>query len=282
MQTVSYTAQWTAAARALETEREKDALFRDELARPLAEPRGFELLEEHGGGGLIEFVAIRTRYLDDAIADLTASGIRQVVLVAAGMDTRAQRLPWPEGTVVYEVDHEALIGEKEKRLAQIGAPPPAVELRRVGADLAGDWPSALTAAGFDPAEPTLWVVEALLFFLTDDQATGLLRTLADNSAPGSWLAIDVLSKELLRNPAAQIFLSSVREKGIPWLFGTDEPEAFLASTGWVVRDLKEPGQPGAGAGRWPYAVQPREVRGVARNWLIRAARADLRPGEDDV
>ncbi|GAA4236063.1 SAM-dependent methyltransferase [Actinomadura meridiana] len=269
METVSYTSQWTAAARALESERD-DALFVDPLARRLAEPRGFELLDKYGGGGLVEFVAIRTRYLDDAISDLVGRGVRQVVLIAAGMDTRAFRLELPDDVTLYEVDHRALIEEKEKRLAQIGAPPPSVTLRRVQADLTGDWSAALRESDFDPSKPTLWVPEALLFFLTEKQSRTLLRTFAANSAPGSWVAVDILSRELLRNPATQIFLSALKSDGIPWLFGTDTPEEFMAGAGWTVRDVKEPGQPGAGQGRWPYAVQPREVRGVPRNWLIRA------------
>ncbi|MEV4443566.1 SAM-dependent methyltransferase [Streptomyces sp. NPDC049577] len=242
MKTVSYTSQWTAAARALESER-SDALFTDPLARKLAEPRGFELLDKYGGGGLVEFVAIRTRYLDDAIHDAVDRGIQQIVLIAAGMDTRALRLRLPAGVTLYEVDHQALIEEKEKRLAQLGAPDPTVTLKRVPADLAGDWAPSLRAAGFDPSQPTLWVPEALLFFLTEEQSATLLRTFADNSAPGSRLAVDILSKELLRNPAAQFFLAALKADGIPWLFGTDTPEEFLASTGWTVRELKEPGEP---------------------------------------
>ncbi|MGW0737711.1 SAM-dependent methyltransferase [Streptomyces sp. NPDC002851] len=269
METVSYTSQWTAAARALESER-SDALFNDPLARKLAEPRGFELLDKYGGGGLVEFVAVRTRYLDDAINDLVGQGIRQVVLIAAGMDTRAFRLELPDDVTVYEVDHQALVEEKEKRLSRIDAPLPSVNLRRVGADLAGDWSAELRGAGFDPELPTLWIPEALLFFLTEEQSATLMRTFAANSAPGSWVAVDILSKELLRSPATQIFLSALNEDGIPWLFGTDEPEEFMAGTGWTVRELKEPGEPGVGENRWPYEVQPRGIKGVPRNWLLRA------------
>lgn len=270
MRPVSYTAQWTAAARALETERDGDRLVDDPFARAFAEPKGFELLAKYGGGGLVEFVAIRTRYLDDSIAGtLATTGIRQVVLVACGMDARSFRLKWPSDVVVYEVDHEALHEEKRRRLGALGAAP-AVDRREVGADLAGDWITPLTAAGFDPAAPTLWVPEAVLFFLTEDQAGTLLDVVAGASAPGSWLAVDVLSKQLLRSPATKFFLAALAQDGIPWLFGTDYPARFLASHGWEVRELHEPGQPGAGAGRWPYEVQPRPVRGVSRNWLIRA------------
>lgn len=273
METVSFTSQWTAAARALETERDGDTLFTDPWARELAAPRGFELLDKYGGGGLKEFVAIRTKYLDDAIESaFTESDIRQVVLIAAGMDARAFRLHWPEGAVVYEVDHEALLAEKRARLGRLNARP-TVQRREVGADLASDWLPALKEAGFDPSQPTLWIPEALLFFLTEEQATGLLSTLRSASAPGSLLAVDILSKQLLTSPATQLFLSALRKDGIPWLFGTDDPAAFLAGTGWQLHELKEPGEPGAGEGRWPYDVQPREVLGVPRNWLVRAVAA---------
>ncbi|ARQ68473.1 class I SAM-dependent methyltransferase [Streptomyces marincola] len=271
MEAVSYTAQWTAAARAEESARE-DALFRDPLARDLAAPRGFELLDEYGGGGLLPFIAIRTRYLDDSVEEiLRDNGPRQVVFVAAGMDTRAFRLSWPAGTTVYEVDHGPLLAEKSRRLAGLGAlPASGADRREVPADLAGTWLPALRAAGFDPAEPTLWVVEGLLFFLTEDQANGVLTTLAGASAPGSWLAVDLVSRALLRSPFSQTFLKALRAAGTPWRFGTDEPEEFLAAAGWKVRDLREPGEEGAGAGRWPYEVQPRERRGASRSWLVRA------------
>ncbi|GAB2745854.1 SAM-dependent methyltransferase [Kitasatospora kifunensis] len=269
MEAVSHTSQWTAAARALETERE-DALFRDELARPLASETGFELLRKYGGGGLADFVSIRTRYLDDAIeAQVLGGGIRQVVLIAAGMDARAFRLGWPKDAVVYEVDHSALFEVKESRLAALGAAP-AVDRRVVGADLTKPWLSTLEAAGFDRNKPTLWVAEALLFFLTDEQVRSLLDLLAEGSAPGSRLALDVLSETLLNSIGTQIFLGALKADGIPWLFGTDDPEAYFAKSGWHITRLDEPGQQGAGAGRWPYEVFPREVPNVPRNWLIQA------------
>ncbi|MCL3999249.1 class I SAM-dependent methyltransferase, partial [Streptomyces lavenduligriseus] len=169
MEAVSYTAQWTAAARALESERTGDAMFEDPFARALAAPRGFELLDKYGGGGLIPFIAIRTRYFDDSVDTVLRDGdVRQVVLVAAGMDTRAFRLTWPAGTTVYEIDHEALMEEKRARLARLGGRT-AVERVEVKADLAQDWLPALKRVGFDPARPTLWIAEGLMFFLTEEQ-----------------------------------------------------------------------------------------------------------------
>lgn len=270
MEAVSYTAQWTAAARALESERDSDAMFQDPYARALAAPRGFELLKKYGGAGLLPFIAIRTAYMDESVQEsLRDSDIRQVVFVAAGMDTRAFRLEWPDGTVVYEVDHAALIEEKRERLARLGAEP-RTERREVSADLAGAWLPELERAGFDPAAPTLWVAEGLLFFLEKEQAEKLLATLGSVSAPGSRLAVDLVNKALLRSPFSREFLKALKDDDTPWLFGTDEPEEFLGSAGWKVQDIKEPGQPGAGAGRWPYEVQSRDRRGISRSWLVRS------------
>lgn len=272
MPAVSFTAQWMAAARALESER-PDALFVDPLARDLAAPRGFELIDRYVGGGLLPFIAIRTKFLDDSVLALRpADGIGQVVLIAAGMDTRAYRLDWPDGVVVYEVDHGPLIAEKQRRLDALDAKP-LVERRAVSADLTTEWLPDLVDAGFDPSKPTLWVAEALTFFLTEEQAAGLLTTLGGASAPGSKLAFDILGRALLRSPFSKPFLDTLRADGTPWIFGTDEPEEFVADNGWQVTELKEPGHPGAGEHRWPYAVQPRDRRGANRLWLIRA---DLR------
>ncbi|MFE2043154.1 class I SAM-dependent methyltransferase [Streptomyces sp. NPDC059477] len=274
MEAVSYTAQWTAAARAVESERTEGAMFTDDLARPLAAPRGFELLDKYGGGGLLPYIAIRTKYLDDSIEAVLAEGdIRQVVFVAAGMDTRAHRLTWPEGTFVYEVDHAGLIEEKAARLNTLGAQA-RVERRPVPADLAGDWLPLLAQAGHASDAPTLWVVEGLFFFLTEEQAKHVLHTLGRVSAPGSRLATDMVNKQMLRSPFNQTFLRALREDGTPWVFGTDEPEEFLSAGGWQSLEVKQPGDPGAGEHRWPYAVQPRDRRGVPRSWLIRAERVN--------
>lgn len=269
MHAVSYTAQWMAAARALESERE-DALYTDPFARRMAEPKGFELIDRYQGGGLLPFISIRTRFLDDAIASVLAdSDIRQVVLIAAGMDTRAFRLDWPAGVEVYEVDHGPLIEEKRRRLDQLGARPRTAR-HEVGTDLTGQWLPDLEEAGFDRRRPTLWVAEALTFFLTEEQAAGLLRLLASASAPGSRLALDILGRSLLRSPFSKPFLTVLNEDGTPWIFGTDEPEDFVGANGWKVVDLKQPGESGAGEGRWPYEVQPRDRRGASRLWLIQA------------
>ena len=270
MDAVSYTAQWTAAIRALEADQGDGKLFDDELARELAKPDGFSLLEKYHGGGVQEFVAIRTRYVDDAIATTLAETLfRQVVFVAAGMDTRAYRLDWPTETTVFEIDHAPLLNEKRARLSRLGAHPQVSRIE-VAADLAGAWSQHLVAAGFNPAVKTLWVAEGLLFFLQDKDVAALLEALADASASGSRLITDLVSEALLRSPMTALFLAKLRGDGTPWQFGTDEPEDFLRDHGWDVKDLKEPGETQAGQRRWPYQVQDRSTKGVPRSWLVQA------------
>lgn len=272
MRQVSLTAQWTAAIRALETERGGNRLFVDEMARDLAMPDGFMLLDRYKGAGVREFVTIRTRFFDDAIGHALHDDdrLRQVVIVAAGMDARAFRLDWPRDVSIFEVDHEALLIQKRSRIAALGAHAKARRVE-VAADLAEDWTPRLQDAGFDSNVPTLWLTEGLMFFLTAEQARSLLTTFWRLSAPGSRLVVDMTSTSLLRSPASQLFLAVLRQDGIPWLFGTDEPEAFLSDQRWEVCQIKEPWQVDVGKDRWPYAGHPRDVKGVPRSWLISAA-----------
>ncbi|MFC6066538.1 class I SAM-dependent methyltransferase [Streptomyces ochraceiscleroticus] len=267
MEAVSRTAQWTAAARALESER-PDRLFNDSYARTVAADIGFELLERYAGAGTVPFLAIRTQYLDRAITRTVAEGgIRQVVFIAAGMDTRFYRLPWPDGVTVYELDRPALLDAKARMLAD--EPQPAGRTRHpVAVDLTEEWTGALKEAGWQSERPTLWVVEGLLFFLPEDAVRTLLATLADVSAPDSVLAGDVISRAALENPLSRPFLKALADDGNPWLFGTEEPEQLLLDSGWSPREVKQPGDEGADFGRWPYTVPPRSVPRVPRSFLF--------------
>lgn len=269
MEAVSYTAQWTAAARAVESER-ADRLFEDPYARTLAGPTGFSLLERYAGAGTVPFLAIRTKYIDEQAVNAAAKhSARQVVLVAAGMDTRTWRLDWPEGTVLYELDRPALLEAKHDMLGE--EPLPASRERRpLAVDLAGEWTDTLTAAGFNPAEPTVWIMEGLLFFLPEAAVRKLLTTLRAASGAGSVLIGDMAGSASLTNPWAKPFLSALREDGAPWQFGSDEPEAFLHSCGWQTREVRQPGEDGASFGRWPYPVAPRDQQNVPRSFLFSA------------
>ncbi|GLX49275.1 S-adenosyl-L-methionine-dependent methyltransferase [Streptomyces hygroscopicus subsp. hygroscopicus] len=273
MEAVSRTAQWTAAARALETERE-DRLFADPYARTVAGTTGFELLDRYAGAGTVPFLAIRTTYLDRAIERAVGErGLRQVVFLAAGMDTRHYRLTWPDGITLYELDRPALLEAKAAMLAR--EPEPAGRERRtVAVDLREDWTGSLKEAGWQAERPTLWVVEGLLFFLPEEAVRTLITTLWQHSAPGSVLLGDVISEAALRNPLSRPFMKALEEDGNPWLFGTEEPEQLLVSCGWTVQEVKQPGEEGADFGRWPYPVPPRETPRVPRSFLFTATREE--------
>ncbi|WP_328379644.1 SAM-dependent methyltransferase [Streptomyces sp. NBC_01020] len=276
MEAVSRTAQWTAAARALETERD-DRLFADPYARTVADGIGFELLERYAGAGTVPFLAIRTTYLDRAIGRAVGDqGIRQVVFLAAGMDTRFYRLGWPAGVTVYELDRPALLAAKADMLA--GEPaPPGRERRTVAVDLTQDWTGPLKEAGWRSDETTLWVVEGLLFFLPEEAVRALITTLSAHSAPGSVLLGDVISRSALQNPLSRTFLKALEEDGNPWLFGTEEPEQLLTDCGWSPREVRQPGEEGADFGRWPYPVPAREMPRIPRSFLFTC---DLSTGEE--
>ncbi|MDT5023284.1 MAG: hypothetical protein QOI33_3808 [Mycobacterium sp.] len=136
-----------------------------------------------------EQMAVRTRFFDDFFTAAAASGIRQSVILASGLDTRGYRLPWGDGVVVYEIDQPAVIEFKTRTLADLGAAPTA-ELRTVAIDLREDWPAALRARGFDVSQPTAWSAEGLLPYLPGDAQDRLFDNITALSAPGSRLATE--------------------------------------------------------------------------------------------
>ena len=195
---VGTTATAAAAARAIAT-REDRSLIDDPFAEPLVRAVGVDLLTrlatgELPPGDLVEQVAIdvakiRAKFYDDFFLDATNAGVTQVVILASGLDSRAYRLAWPTGTVVYELDQPQVIEFKTRTLAELGAVPTAD--RRVAAvDLRDDWPAALRTAGFDPARPTAWSAEGLLGYLPPEAQDRLLDTITELSAPGSRVATE--------------------------------------------------------------------------------------------
>jgi methyltransferase (TIGR00027 family) len=135
---------------------------------------------------LSEGMAVRTRFFDSLFLDATQAGVRQAVILASGLDTRAYRLAWPGGSVVYEVDQPRVIEFKTRTLAGLGAAP-AVQHRAVGIDLRDDWPAALRDNGFDPTQPTVWSAEGLLAYLPPDAQDRLFDNITALSAAGSRL-----------------------------------------------------------------------------------------------
>ncbi|WP_304116219.1 class I SAM-dependent methyltransferase [Mycolicibacterium bacteremicum] len=137
----------------------------------------------------IDEMAVRTKFFDDYFLAAGAQGVRQAVILAAGLDARAYRLPWADGTVVYEVDQPEVIDFKTRTLADLGAEPTA-QRRTVPVDLRDDWPAAMRAAGLDPDEPTAWCAEGLLIYLPPEAQDRLFDNIHALSAPGSTVATE--------------------------------------------------------------------------------------------
>lgn len=200
---VGATATMVAAGRAMAT-KDPRRLINDPFAEPLVRAVGIDffvaMLDDTPGTSafpdssperveaMIAGMAMRTKFFDDYFTT-TAAGVRQAVILASGLDSRAFRLAWPPGTVVYEIDQPAVIDFKNRVLGDLGAQPTA-ERRTVGIDLRGDWPAALRDAGFDPGAPTAWLAEGLLIYLPPDAQDRLFDTITALSVPGSTMATE--------------------------------------------------------------------------------------------
>lgn len=199
---VGATALGVAASRAAETAG-PDPLIRDEFARTLVssagpawarltDPELAWLAGDEAGQRAhrlgIDYQAVRTHYFDEYFASAANDGIRQVVILAAGLDSRAYRLDWPAGTTVYEVDQPQVL---EYKTGILESHVPTANRRPVAVDLRDDWPAALAAAGFDRGQPTAWLAEGLLPYLPSDAQDRLFEMFTALSAPGSHVAIEV-------------------------------------------------------------------------------------------
>ncbi|WP_433288613.1 SAM-dependent methyltransferase [Pseudonocardia sp. CA-142604] len=194
---VGATATMSAAVRAMATRAERP-LIDDPFAAPLVRAVGVDALTRLATGegtndlvgpATIDVGVVRTRFYDEFFLDATSAGITQVVILASGLDSRAYRLPWPAGTVVYELDRPRVLDFKTRTLAELSAAPTA-DRRAVPVDLRDDWPAALRTAGFDPARPTAWSAEGLLGYLPAEAQDLLLDTVTELSAPGSRVATE--------------------------------------------------------------------------------------------
>jgi len=201
---VGATATMVAAGRAMAT-KDPHGLIRDPFAEPLVRAVGVDFFTKMMDGELdveaienaspvrmqamVHGMAVRTKYFDDYFLNATRDGVRQVVILASGLDSRAYRLPWPAGTVVYEIDQPRVIEFKTNTLAGIGAEPAATR-RTVPIDLRADWPAALTAAGLDTSAPTAWLAEGLLIYLPPEAQDRLFDNITALSVPHSTIATE--------------------------------------------------------------------------------------------
>lgn len=266
---VADTGLLVAAIRAHETARD-DRLFSDPFADRLAGDRGRALLAAaaaSAGERSSAQIVVRTRFWDEALLR-AAQTVGQVVIIAAGMDARAYRLPWPGGTVVYELDQPEVLSTKADLLT---GEQPRCRLVSVGVDLADDWPAAIRSAGLDVSVPTVWLIEGLLQYL-DEAAVGTLFDRVDTlSAPGSVLLYDVVGKTLLQSASMAPLVESMARSGAPWLFGTDDPGGLSRRLGWspTVTDIAEAGNR---YNRWHAPAVPMDVADVPRGYFVEATK----------
>ena len=256
---VGATATMVAAARAMASTAD-DALINDPFAEPLVRAVGVDFFtrlvtgelrpedldsdsESVGMQRMTDNMAVRTKFFDEFFLSATEGGIRQAVILASGLDSRAYRLAWPAGTTVYEIDQPDVIEFKTRTLAELGAEPTA-ERRTVAMDLRYDWPSALIEEGFDPNQPTAWSAEGLLGYLPPDAQDRLLDTITELSAPGSRVAVESMpnidpadhEKAVERMQAAS---DRWRDHGfdldfaeLVYLGDRNEAAAYLGDHGW--------------------------------------------------
>jgi len=201
---VGATATMVAAARAMAS-KAQDPLINDPFAEPLVRAVGLDFFVKMIDGevdfslmpdsspertqAIVDGMGLRTKYFDDYLLAAVGAGVRQVVILASGLDSRAYRLDWPSGTVVYEIDQPQVIDFKTQTLADLGARPTATR-HTVPIDLRADWPSALRAAGLDTGKPTAWLAEGLLIYLPSDAQDRLFDNITALSAPRSAIATE--------------------------------------------------------------------------------------------
>ena len=256
---VGATATMVAAARAMATTAD-NALINDPFAEPLVRAVGVDFFtrlvtgelrpedldsdsETVGMQRMTDNMAVRTKFFDEFFLTATQAGIRQAVILASGLDSRAYRLAWPAGTTVYEIDQPEVIEFKTRTLAELGAEPTA-KRRTVAMDLRYDWPSALIEEGFDPNQPTAWSAEGLLGYLPPAAQDRLLDTITELSAPGSRIALESVPNV---NPADHVkAIERMRDASERWrdhgfdldfaelvyLGDRNEAAAYLGDHGW--------------------------------------------------
>jgi len=199
---------------------------------------------------MVDYMAARTSFFDQFFLDATRAGVHQVVILAAGLDSRAWRLPWPDGTTVYELDQPRVLEFKSATLRENGAQP-RCNLVHVPVDLRHDWPSALRRAGFDPSAPSAWSAEGLLPFLPAAAQELLFDRVQALSAGRSRIAVEAPGPDFLDEAAQnrqRETMQRVRdlmaklepERDLPdvqdlWYFEEREDvDAWLRRHGWDV------------------------------------------------
>jgi methyltransferase (TIGR00027 family) len=278
-QAIAYTSLIVAAKRAIETSRE-DRLFDDPYAAMLAADEIPVLLDRwrklDGETAQISrkrtrFIAIRTRFYDDFLMS-AQSQIAQVVILGAGMDARAFRLPWLPHIHLYEIDRPEVLQYKE---AVLKAVPARCDRTPITADLTADWSRALQQHGFRADVPSLWLLEGVLMYLPETAVHQLLQTITSLSSIGSYLGADWVSVKSIEVGAS----ARAADRGRVvrhWQFGSDRPEDLLAEYGWQA-SVVQPGDAGVNFGRYREKPPTRGIPGTRHVFLTTATKGQSSP-----
>ncbi|MCK6597343.1 MAG: SAM-dependent methyltransferase [Bdellovibrionaceae bacterium] len=175
MDAIARTSLLTAAMRAVESKRSdsEGKLFVDPYAELLAGEEGMDILKRAiAAAGDQPAIAVRTYFMDQKIRQALENGVRQIVMLASGMDTRAYRLSFPKGSKLFELDKKEVLEYKQKKLSHI---PSQCRRLEIAVDLTDDWKSKLLQAGFNRSESTLWMVEGLIMYLKEPQVEVLFE-----------------------------------------------------------------------------------------------------------
>jgi methyltransferase (TIGR00027 family) len=282
---IAYTAKIVAAKRAIE-QHHPVPLFNDPDAallagdevdnlltqwQQVAEKKGIELATVIAKR--TRYIAVRTRFLDDLLCNaLNQRRQQQVVILGAGLDTRAFRLSCLSGTPVYEIDYPEILHYKMKVLQNRIS---TCIHHLVSGDLAhpeSQWVTTLFHAGYQPEIPTVWIIEGVVMYLPAQKVHTLLNKLSQLSCVGSSLGMDgvTVGSVAAGNRARQ----SNRGRVIRfWQFGHDDPQQLLASYGWSPK-VSLPQDIAGGYGRYERSMpidlevgQPTQERGV---WFVSA------------
>lgn len=248
----SLTAAWVALARYLgrllpaESQLAEDpygALFSapaaaEALARSAA---GRRLAVRPGLGTWIAYLQVRTRVIDDDVRAFVARGGRQLVVLGAGYDCRALRLPELAGAAVFEIDHPATQRHKREVLAARAIASPARYLEwDFEARPVGELPEALAAAGLDRTAPVLTIWEGVTMYLTEPAIDASLRAIAAWSAPGSELVMTYFARDRLARPSlyGRAVRAVVARVGEPfrWSWRREELPGYLRERGFDLVD----------------------------------------------
>jgi methyltransferase (TIGR00027 family) len=264
---VGYTALLVAGWRALHAV-SPQPLVADQYAKYFIDASGDSYLAEvlaHPGTSEDEtafprLYGVQTKFFDDFFTSAGDADIRQAVIVAAGLDSRAYRLKWPSGTKVFEIDLPKVLEFKAHVLGQRGAVPRADRIE-VAADLRTDWPASLKAAGFDTEHPSAWSVEGILPYLTDEAQSALFTRISELCAPGSRVAVGALGTRLDHDQLTALEENhpGVNKSGnVDFSALTYEPKSdpaeWLAAHGWSVEPVRNTLELQAGFGITPPEV----------------------------